>query len=251
MPTASAHLASALDLLEDPALAVRQRLASGEPHGAFLLGTISPDVRVMNGLPREATHFYDIPLSRDKTASQRMLDAYPALAKSGGLPACQAAFVAGYMAHLVMDEVWLEVVVMPHIFIDGAAWTTDHPNYRLYSLLMTYLAEQGDARVPPTMADDLRTAQPHDWLPFASDDDLVKWRERVIQYALQDGGWQTARMFAHQMGDDADALYAVVTSPQAMEREVFSSVPRDALEQFQRSTHQRCLATLNTYLAAG
>ena len=250
MPTASAHLAAALDLLEDPALAARGRLASGEARGAFLMGTISPDVRVISGQAREATHFYDIPLSRDRPANRVFLDTYPTLAQADALPFNQAAFVAGYMTHLVMDEAWLEVVVMPHIFIDGANWTVEHPNFRLYSLLMTYLAEQGDAHIPPGVVDDLRAAQPQAWLPFASDDDLVTWRERVIKYALQDGGWQTARMFAREIGSPADDLYAVVTSPQAMESQVFSVVPHQALGTFQEATHQRCVSALNAYLPA-
>jgi hypothetical protein len=250
MPTASVHLAAALDLLADPALVARGRLASGQPRAAFLLGSISPDVRVISGQAREATHFYGIPLSRDRTASQTMLAAYPALAEAGVLPFDQAAFVAGYMAHLLMDEAWLELVVMPHIFIDGADWTVDHPNYRLYSLLMTYLAEQGGARLPPGVVDDLRAARPDGWLPFVTDADLLAWRERVVKYAMADSGWQTARMFAREMGCQDEALYAVVTSPTAMAREVFSAVPRGALEVFHSQTQRRCVAALNAYLPA-
>jgi hypothetical protein len=250
MPTASAHLAAALELLDDPALSASQQLASGEPHGAFMLGNFSPDVRVINGLAREITHFYDIPLSPGTSASHALLNTHPELAKGDVLSANQAAFVAGYMAHLIMDEAWLEFVVMPYIFIDDAAWDTNHPNYRLYSLLMTYLAEQGDRQVPSDMADTLRAVEPNNWLPFASDEHLVEWRERVIQYALTDGGWRTAKMFAHQMGSNADELYAVVTSQEAMDREVFSVMPREKLETFQRSTHKRSIKALNAYLVS-
>jgi hypothetical protein len=250
MPTASAHLAAAIDLLDDPALAARPRLASGEPRGAFLLGTISPDVRVVSSLSREETHFFDIPLSQGAPASQRLLDRHPALADANALPEAQAAFVAGYMAHLVMDEAWLEFVVMPYIYREDTPWGTDHPNFRLYSLLMTYLAERGGKRLPQAQVDVLRAVQPDGWLPFASDADLVFWRERVLEHALVDAGRQTAQMFAEVMGSNGSALYAVVCSEEAMAREVFSVVPPGTLETFQREAHQRCIVRLDNYLTS-
>ena len=249
MPTASAHLAAVLDLLDDPALAARQRLASDEQRGALLLGSISPDVRVVSGQAREKTHFYDIPLSRDMPASQALLRRYPTLAKANGLPPRQAAFIAGYITHLVMDEAWLEFVVMPHIFIDETDWSRHHPNFRLYSLLMTYLAEEGSKRITPELVAQLQATEPRNWLPFASDADLVEWRDRVAEHLLE-SGWQTARMFAREMKVDTDELYVAVTSKEALDRELFSAVPRDALDAFQRHTHQRCTAALNAYLAA-
>jgi hypothetical protein len=250
MPTASAHLAAALALLHDPTLAARPQLASGEPRGAFLLGNISPDVRIVSSLPREDTHFFGIPLSHDTPASQALLDTHPMLARAAALPPDQAAFVAGYMAHLVMDEAWMEFVVMPYIYLDDVPWSTGHPNFRLYSLLMTYLAEGSGRQVPPEQVAGLRTVQPRDWLPFASDADLLDWRNRVMEHALADSGWGTAQMFAGQMGIEADELYAVVTSKEAMEREVFPVVPREVLATFQRHTHQRCIAALNAYLTS-
>jgi hypothetical protein len=250
MPTASAHLAAATDLLDDPALAVRPRLASGEPRGAFLLGTISPDVRVVSRLTREETHFFDIPLSQGAPASQRLLEQHPALADANALPEAQAAFVGGYMTHLIMDEAWLELVVMPYIYREDRPWGSDHPNFRLYSLLMTYLAEWGGKRLPEAQVDALRAAQPDGWLPFASDADLVFWRERVLEHALADAGRQTAQMFAALMGSNGDALYAVVCSEEAMAREVFSVVPPGTLERFRQAAHQRCLVMLDGYLAS-
>jgi hypothetical protein len=115
---------------------------------------------------------------------------------------------------------------------------------------MTYLAERGGKRLSPAQVGALRAAQPDRWLPFASDADLVFWRERVLEHALADAGRQTARMFAELMGSNGDTLYAVVSSPEAMEREVFSVVPPGTLEAFQQQAHQRCIVTLDSYLAS-
>ena len=94
-----------------------------------------------------------------------------------------------------------------------------------------------------------KAAQPEGWLPFASDADLVEWRERVIGHAMSDRGWRTAKAFALHMGRRGDDLYAVVRSQEAMDREVFSVVPREVLGTFQRQTHGRCIRELDAYLA--
>lgn len=249
MPTASAHIAAALELLQDPAFIPRKQLASGELYGAFLLGNISPDVRVLNGAAREATHFYDIPLSGEATACQTMFAVHPSLENAGALAEQQAAFVAGYMAHLILDETWLELVVMPHIFVDGATWNKNHPNFLLYCLLMTLLAEESGLVVPQIAVDALLSANPRSWLPFANDADLSEWRDRVSRYVQNDSGWQTARMFAYEMKVDAEDLHQVVTSEDLLDKEIFKVVPRSVLDTFQHETHRRTVEALNAYLS--
>lgn len=247
MPSATAHLVTALDLLEDPALAARQRLLSEQ--GAFLLGSVSPDVRMVSGLTREETHFYDIPVSSEAPAAQTLLETYPTLSDAHTLSGKHAAFIAGYLTHLIMDETWLEVVVMPYIFIDRAVWDSNHPNYRLYSLLMIHLAEEGARHVTPQMIEQMRACQPQGWLPFASDQQLIEWRDRVAAYCSDNSGLQTARMFAAQMKIEAEELYSSATSQTALENELHTAVPGTALKSFQRQTHERCLSTLNQYMA--
>lgn len=247
MPTSAVHLNAALVVLRDTTLAARQHLSSGEQRAAFLLGSVSPDVRVVSGVSREETHFYDIPLDHHSSASQNMLENYPSLADPAALTPGQAAFVAGYITHLMMDEAWLEVVVMPYIFIDDAAWGSQHPNFRLYSLLMIHLAETGGQQMTEAIVHDLRAARPQAWLPFASDDHLRQWRDRVAEHMNAEHGWRTAEMFARYMQVDAHDLFGVVTSDQALATQVFSIVAQQTLDDFHQQTHQRTIEALNSY----
>ena len=79
MPTPFTHLAAAKEFLELPGLSpeVRQSLQAELP--AFLLGNIAPDVQTISGQPREATHFFPVPLGRAPPAGERLLAEYPAL----------------------------------------------------------------------------------------------------------------------------------------------------------------------------
>src|SRR5688572_7517215 len=102
MPNAHTHLAAVNDLLSDSDLLnAASWLHDPEAQAAFLLGSISPDVRVISGQKREATHFFDIPPVDNTAAQDAMLAAYPTLHAAQCLSRTQAAFVAGYITHLV------------------------------------------------------------------------------------------------------------------------------------------------------
>src|SRR3990172_6965847 len=136
MPNAHAHLAAVTDLLNDTALvqAAPWLVDDAAARSAFLLGAISPDVRTISGQAREATHFFTIPPTTRTEGPDAMLAAYPDLRPAASLIPARAAFIAGYITHLVMDQTWLEVVVMPGLFIDGLTWGMQHPNWPLYRI---------------------------------------------------------------------------------------------------------------------
>ena len=94
-------------------LAYRAARAVGDPRleanlGSYLLGATAPDVRIITRRPRRETHFFDLDSGRAGDGVRGLLAAHPEL----GSPAsdAEAAFVAGYITHLVADETWITTV---------------------------------------------------------------------------------------------------------------------------------------------
>ena len=248
MPNAQTHLATACDLLAQPAaLAAFPALTGEAAQAAFMLGAIGPDVRAMSGQSREATHFFEIPPVDERPAQDLMFEAYPELADASALPPDQAAFIAGYLTHLVMDETWLRIVVMPGLFIDGVQWGTQHPNWWAYSLLMTWLEYRAADRLCEIAVPGLSVAQPHHWLPFVTDDMLRRWRDHVAGLIGLGGASLVSAMFAHTNDISPAELEAIVLDEVRMEREAFSVVSRARLETFEAATHQRSENAIITY----
>src|SRR5262245_56370524 len=127
MPNAETHLTAACDLLAEPALIQAFPWLADDPcRAAFLMGSVSPDVRVIGGQTREQTHFFTIPFDDDRPAPQVMCADWPQIASASHLAHPHAAFIAGYMTHLIMDQVWVEMVVMPGLYINGTDWGLKH-----------------------------------------------------------------------------------------------------------------------------
>src|SRR3990172_4091204 len=104
MPTPFTHLLTAQRLLTDPAVPEEQRALLNARRSAYLLGSVVADAQVLCGLKREETHFYSFEREMEDHPWRIMLARYPVL-QSAHDPAWRA-FLAGYVMHLSMDEIW-------------------------------------------------------------------------------------------------------------------------------------------------
>ena len=91
---------------------LRHRLLEVDP-GSFYVGSTAPDIRVLTRWERERTHFFDLHNFDRQDGVVAMFQAYPVLARPAGLNPATVAFVAGYISHLVMDEIWINEVYRP------------------------------------------------------------------------------------------------------------------------------------------
>jgi hypothetical protein len=248
MPTPIMHLALAEEMLRGDDLSPTARRLLILQRGPFLLGHTAPDVQTVSGQFRDETHFYTLPRTSDRQAHEALFTAHPALARAESLPPAQAAFVAGYISHLLLDELWLDCIFLP--YFEGQEWGTRHERLFLHNVLRTWMDHQDQQRLNGTVATALREAEPHDWLPFVSDQELRAWRDWLVEQLGPGLVVQTAAVFARRMGVSAAEVEAVLNSPQQMEERVFRHVPRDALRAFHETGYARSVALIDRYLAS-
>jgi hypothetical protein len=246
MPTPFNHLLIARDLLAaDLPADLRRVLAAERP--AFLLGNIAPDVQTITGQTREATHFFPVPLRGAPPAHQRLFAQSPALADPARLPAAQAAFLAGYLAHLEFDQWWIRDVFEP-VFGPEQAWGSFMERLYLHNALRAYWDADDLRAMPDDIAPALSVAAPHVWLPFVADRDLGRWRDFVADQ-LHLGAAQTITVFAERMKADPEVFAALVNSPDEMDRRVFNRIALDRLAHYRAHALAASLALLQAYWA--
>src|SRR5436190_432123 len=121
MPTPFMHMALAHRLMGDASFPENHKALLQAAWGPFLLGSIAPDARVSSGISRVDTHFFDYTPVIDPPPVVTMLARHPYLKREHLENSDQLAFVAGYVAHLAMDEVWSANLLYP-AFIADSAW---------------------------------------------------------------------------------------------------------------------------------
>ena len=249
MPTPIEHLIVAERILASPDLpqAVRVRLDGDDRlRGAYFFGHIAPDVQVVSRQPREVTHFFALPPIHGQWATEKMLAAHPDLAGPEDLSPLRAAFLTGYLSHLLLDELWVRQVFYP-IFGPQQTWAERRERLLLHNVLRAWL----DRRDLPYLRDDmgqiLRFAEPKSWLPFARDTDLDRWRDIVAEQLAPDAGIRTIEIFANR-SRIPDSEFLALLEPSAMEQRIFNRINLNELDRFHDAASARTLDLTARYL---
>lgn len=241
------HLDLAHTILHDSDLSVAVRRTLRSQRGAFYLGNTAPDVQTVSGQARDGTHFYSVPRTSTRPAYEALFDAYPGLAHPWDLPPGQATFIAGYIAHLEVDEVWLDEVFIPH-FVEQD-WGTRHERLFTHNVLRTWMDREAYARLNSDVVEALREAEPQGWLPFAEDEHVRMWRDWLVEQLEPGNALQTAEVFAERMGVTAIELESIITSSEQMQKQIFRHVSRGVLESFEAISYRRSVDLIGSYFA--
>lgn len=198
---------------------------------AFLLGNTAPDYGALMGKPRADTHFFEVPLRNPTPAHSRLLEAHPHLGQPEQLGEDHAAFIAGYLAHLWLDQAWISEVFEPYF---GPQVPRGNFRQRLieHNLLRAHLDLKDRGRIPDDLGPTLRSAHPQDWLPFADDSDLRHWRDHLAAQVEPGGRIRTVEVFAARLKMPRRQFARRLQSPEEMERSVFAHLPRQRLAAF-------------------
>jgi len=179
--------------------------------GPFLLGCTAADIQVITGQRRHETHFYRIPPTPNLHAWESMKLAYPELADPYILPCKQAAFISGYLMHLVWDEAWAWEVFCP-LYLESKIWESHQIRSIHHNALRVLLDREAekDLHALPELNPLLRKTEPESWLPFAPDAALCQWRDWITNQLDNPQDVQTAKVFAQRMHIPTEQLEDVI-----------------------------------------
>ena len=250
MPNLPAHVElahRAAGAVPDPRLAANL--------GAYLLGATAPDVRIITRRPRAETHFFDLGSGRAGDGVRGLLTAHPELASP--VSDAQAAFVAGYITHLVADETWITTVYRRSF--DGAGAFGSAAAAQLFDRAAQLTLDRGAERRVRSLLPDI--SRPDDGLgagPITAAT-LCEWREWVVEFLSGERpySWNRLRHMAgrisghdpsHPVNGLADRFLADV--PAGLD-ELHERVPRAQLERYVESAVANLAQAVSGYLGLG
>ena len=224
MPTPFMHLQIAERILTHAALSDRTRRMIQTHYSAFYLGSVAPDYQTICNVPRETTHFYDLPPSDGDRAYPKMFLSFPELAEQNRVSPEQAVFIAAYCAHLMLDLRWYHEVLTPY-FVEPLEWESHHQRFVVHNTLLTYLDKQAVAALPESAARILSSASPRGWLPFALDKELIEWRDLLVAQLRPGAPLRTVEIYAKRLFLSPEEFTSNLEEPAWMDAYLFSRVP--------------------------
>ena len=221
--------------------------------GHFLLGSTSPDARSLARRGREEYHFAPLSFESVGAGVAGLFNAHPRLrsAPDGGDPT--RAFVAGYVSHLVLDEVWIVEMFRacfgnPEIFEDEARGLVFD---RAMQLELDRLAEPAMASALPLVAEATKAVG----MGFIPSETLEEWRGFVTELIGKSFSWDRLRFMAGRIagGDETHPAQRLADEflegiPGSLDG-LFDYVSRDDLGRFRSRAVDSVTSAIGDYLS--
>ena len=221
--------------------------------GHFLLGSTSPDVRIITRGQREEHHFAPLTFSDVGAGVKGLFEAHPHLLPGSNTDGPTQAFVAGYVTHLVLDEVWVVDMYRrhfgnPNVFDDGVYGKVMD---RALQLELDRLSQERVEAALPLLAEATDGVE----VGFISTDTLAAWRRWVIEFVGREFSWERLRFMARRVaaGDEAHPAHRVAdeflrTMPASLER-LYRYVGPNDLADFQERSTESLSRAVGEYLS--
>ena len=248
MPNLAAHI----DLAQESAERLREPVVL-EHLGHFLLGSTSPDIRAITKRSREEYHFAPLDFDRVGAGVRGLFEAHPCLRNGAGHGGPTRAFVAGYITHLVADEVWITDMYRPHfgnraVFADEAA----------ANVMDRAMQMEMDRRSWPALESARSTmagaAEGVD-VGFIDQPTLEKWLDWVFTVADRGFSWDRLRFMANRVarGDASHPAHAAAERfldgmPGSLDT-LYARVPAEKIDLYRRCTVDALVDEVGRFLA--
>ena len=248
MPNLPAHL----DLAHQAAERLGHRTLDAHI-GYFLLGSTSPDVRVITHGRREQYHFAPLDFEAVGAGVKGLFDANPCLRATSNGHEPTRAFIAGYITHLVLDEAWITEMYRP-CFGNPQVFENDvHGQVidRALQLELDRLSQPGVERAAPLLA---QVSDPVE-VGFIDAATLVDWHQWVVEFMKREFTWDRLGHMARRIarGDDAHPAHGLAdeflrTMPASLDS-LHTYVSPDALADFKDRSVQQLAGAVGDYLS--
>jgi len=150
--------------------------------GAYYLGATTPDIRALTKQPREHTHFFTLDDFGEQSGVHRLFEAQPRLRDATQLDPSTAAFMAGYITHLVLDEEYICQVYRP-CFGERSELADDELANVMDRLLQFDMdaRERADAEAIGEIRRAIESTAADIAVDFIAREDLARWRTLQIE----------------------------------------------------------------------
>jgi hypothetical protein len=226
-----------------------------DQRGNVYLGSTAPDVRVITRWERQRTHYFDIHNFDEQSSVRAFLDDNPSLADAGALAAPSRAFMAGYLSHLVVDEMWIGAVYRPVFGERSPLGGTLKANVIDRALQFSLDADaRSDTELMMHVIEAVANCDLDLEIGFIDRDTLGRWHGIITEYVQSQPDWdrfrERARHHLQQTGDETEKGYGelAISLPDLVD-EALRHLSRERIDEVMRESAEASVRIVREYLA--
>jgi hypothetical protein len=250
MPGLRLHLTVARDLAAE----LESAVVDGE-RGSYYLGATTPDIRALTRGDREHTHFFKLDDFGNQDGVHRLFEMQPVLRDAGTVGAPTAAFLAGYISHLVLDEDYITQIYRP-LFGERSPLSGD-AMADVMDKTLQWDIERADCE-DAVKVDEIRAVLAQTAVEvnvdFVAHEALVQWRDISVEtIGSQPSVERLVRFLGRRLPEfrfDDDAAFAEFAGrlPSLLQR-TWEHVGADRVHQYLHDARQRARVAMKEYLS--
>jgi hypothetical protein len=249
MPSLGLHLTAARAIASDLA----SPLVEAE-RGAYYLGATTPDIRVLTKWDRARTHFFDLANFDEQDGVHCLFEKEPRLRDAAAVGPPTAAFLAGYISHLVLDEEYITQVYRP-LFGERSGLSGEALANVMDRLLQWEMdrRDRPDAESCADIRQSLAETAVAVSVDFIARETLEQWRDVTVDIISHAPTWERFHRIASRhlsaagiSGDDSVAQF-MDEAPRLLDR-TLETVGRERIDEYLQGAKARALRAMKEYL---
>ena len=251
MPNCNTHIELASTILERVSHPVLR-----ENPGFFLIGSTAPDIRIITRARREQYHFATLDFYSVGEGVRGLFSARPDLGSPSNLSGATAAFLSGFLTHIIADEVWILTMYRPYF---GNSSIFAEPV--LGNLMDRILQLEMDRRARERMNEMrevrglIEEARGGVDVGFISGEELRLWRNWLLAALDKPFNWERIRFMARRISPSMDIeeveqlCQGFLTSvPEALDS-LYSKVSESRMSEYMDESVAQSTRVVEDYLA--
>lgn len=171
--------------------------ALDEERGNLYLGSTAPDIRVITRWDRGRTHFFDLTNFDEQSGVDGLFSAFPRLREAASVGPRTAAFMAGYVTHLVMDELWITTIYRPFFGVRSPLGGNLRANIMDRAIQFSLDREKRiDRKLMAHVIDAVARCDLALDIDFIDGETLHRWKEVIVDVVDSPPDWERFRHIA-------------------------------------------------------
>ncbi len=226
-----------------------------QQRGNVYLGSTAPDVRVLTRWDRQRTHYFDIHNFDDQSSVRAFLDDNPTLQDPAGLATPSRAFIAGYLSHLVVDEMWIGAVYRPYFGERSGLGGTVRANVIDRALQFSLDADRrADSELMLHILHEVAYCDLDLDIGVIDRDTLGRWHGVITDYVQSQPDWdrfrERARQHLKRTGDETETGYIeIAESLPDLVDEALRTLSRDRIDEVLHGCTEESVRVVREYLS--
>lgn len=223
--------------------------------GAFYIGSTGPDMHILEGRRRSSSHFFELEELHEQNSVETFLKAHPELCRPRELRGGAPAFVAGYLTHLVIDELWITDIYRP-FFGPGSPLGGD-ARANIMDRVLQYdmdLQRRRQTEITREIGQALLESDLDLDISFVDCSTLRRWRDVAAEMLDRPPSWDRFRYLAGRFLlnagiDSEEKLEEFLKTVPELLGEAREHVTESRMTEFYQKMTSLSLETLRGYLA--